>query len=423
MAPKSPASPVPRSLPDPLDHFPSSRAGMSSHSVLVQATAALLAAAAGAAATTAAGLDGALARESLAGVGIYGAFADFVGALVASGIIAGLVALWQRANRKPAAYAASAADAAADEPKQSGPLWQYCGGICGAIYVSCAVLGSPLGGFSVLFAAAVAGQLVVGAILDCFFAVGGAQSRIDAWKIGALAFTVLGAILSAVGALLSDNGTITAANAAIGAVLGLIAGTAVALQTVANTRLSERLNSSATVTFFSIGLGFVVTLIVCIIVTFASEGGASATVEQIDATRSSPALWLGGIGSVCAVSAGAALPPFVGVAGFSVALVAGQLATSLGLDAGGVLGGSGSVDAWRIVGAIIVFIGAACAQTSNPFVRSKPNDVQVDSKSEEARQGAAAIEVAPRSEASDVILATTSSAASHKEVAPVDAEP
>lgn len=398
---------------------------MSSHSVLVQATAALLAAGAGAAATTAAGLDGALARESLAGVGIYGAFADFIGAVVASGIIAGLVALWQRANQNPSAEgAAPSLDSSDDKPQQSGPLWQYGGGVCGAIYVSCAVLGSPLGGFSVLFAAAVAGQLVVGAILDCFFAVGGAQSRIDAWKIVALATTVLGAILSAVGALLSDNGTITAANAAIGAVLGLVAGTAVALQTVANTRLAERLNSSATVTFFSIALGFVITLIVCIIVTFATEGGAAATVEQIDASRSSPALWLGGIGSVCAVSAGATLPPFVGVAGFSVALVAGQLATSLGLDAGGVLGGSGSVDAWRIVGAIIVLIGAACAQTSNPFVsRATPSGIQADSKQAGAIPGHDVIDFAQASDSSDVVLASASSAASGKQQEAVASEP
>ncbi|KAA0150523.1 hypothetical protein FNF31_07005 [Cafeteria roenbergensis] len=398
---------------------------MSSHSVLVQATAALLAAFAGAAATTAAGLDGALARESLAGVGIYGAFADFVGAVVASGIIAGLVALWQRANKQqPAEASAAEVPSSDDEPQQSGPLWQYCGGVCGAIYVSCAVLGSPLGGFSVLFAAAVAGQLVVGAILDCFFAVGGAQSRIDTWKIGALAVTVLGAILSAVGALLSDDGTITAANAAIGAVLGLVAGTAVALQTVANTRLAERLNSSATVTFFSISLGFVITLIVCIIVTFATEGGAAATVEQIDASRSSPALWLGGIGSVCAVSAGATLPPFVGVAGFSVALVAGQLATSLGLDAGGVLGGSGSVDAWRIVGAVIVFVGAACAQTSNPFAgNAAASGVQSDPKRDGGIPGHDVIDFAPASDSSDIVLASASSPSSGKNQGPVAAEP
>jgi len=322
------------------------------------AGAAVITAATGAALAVAAGLDGALALAAFSGIGMFGAMMDFVAGVASTAIIVCL--MWLLRRGAPAGAAATSTSPCCR------PVWHYVGGLCGATYVACAVLGSPLGGFSVLFAAAVAGQLVAGAVLDHLCGIGGERSRVDCWKVCALSVTVAGAVLSAVGALISGGGA-SAGGTALGACLGLIGGVAIAVQTTANTRLAARMGSSVLASLVSLSIGAVATFLVCVVVTLTMPRGPGPTLEGLTPSAAPWWMWIGGLGSTMAVIAGAELPPFIGVSGFSVALVAGQLAMSLILDATGTLGGAGAVGGLRVVGVVLVFLGATAAQFANPF--------------------------------------------------------
>jgi bacterial/archaeal transporter family-2 protein len=66
------------------------------------------------------------------------------------------------------------------------PKWQLIGGLLGALYVFIMVLVVPKIGVTASFIAVIAGQLIIGAIIDHFGLFGGKQVPLDLKKILAI---------------------------------------------------------------------------------------------------------------------------------------------------------------------------------------------------------------------------------------------
>jgi transporter family-2 protein len=66
------------------------------------------------------------------------------------------------------------------------PKWQLIGGLLGAFYVIVTVLVIPKIGVAPAFVAIIAGQLIIGAVIDHFGLFGGNRIPIDAKKVTAI---------------------------------------------------------------------------------------------------------------------------------------------------------------------------------------------------------------------------------------------
>jgi bacterial/archaeal transporter family-2 protein len=66
------------------------------------------------------------------------------------------------------------------------PKWQLIGGLLGAFYVIVTVLVIPKIGVAPAFVAIIAGQLIIGAVIDHFGLFGGNRIPIDAKKMAAI---------------------------------------------------------------------------------------------------------------------------------------------------------------------------------------------------------------------------------------------
>lgn len=238
------------------------------------------------------------------------------------------------------------------------------------------MLGSAPAGFVVVFGAFIASQLVVAAIVDECCSVTHGRSKLTARKCAGLAIVLAGAAFGIIGPLTQTGASPDGpdgADVALGACLGLLGGVALIGQTMLNTQLAARLHSVPLTTMTSLAVALFVTTVVCTLVTFATPGGPDATIGSIAPGEADPVLWLGGIGTVLIVASGAIVPAVVGVTGFSVALIAGQLLMSILLDVSGALGGTGVVSAWVIASTVTVFVGAAVIQVPGTCSRAEPN--------------------------------------------------
>lgn len=62
----------------------------------------------------------------------------------------------------------------------AGPWWLWIGGISGTVFVTAGITVAPLVGFAYFFVAAIAGQLLCGALIDHFGLFGATVRPIDA---------------------------------------------------------------------------------------------------------------------------------------------------------------------------------------------------------------------------------------------------
>lgn len=69
---------------------------------------------------------------------------------------------------------------------QSVPKWQLIGGLLGAFYVTVMILVVPKIGVATTLVAVIAGQIIIGAIIDHFGLFGGVKISIDVKKITAI---------------------------------------------------------------------------------------------------------------------------------------------------------------------------------------------------------------------------------------------
>lgn len=115
-----------------------------------------------------------------AGLGsvINGAFVSFVFGTIALGIVAMLL------HVKPESQAV-----------RSIPWWGWIGGLYGCVFVTSIAWGIPKLGVATTMTLVVAGQLILGVILDHFGALGTPSQPISFARMGGIALIVGGALL------------------------------------------------------------------------------------------------------------------------------------------------------------------------------------------------------------------------------------
>jgi bacterial/archaeal transporter family-2 protein len=76
-------------------------------------------------------------------------------------------------------------------------FWMWFGGLCGSFYVWTTIMSGPKIGAALAVSLAIAGQLVVAALLDHTGALGFPQHSLSTLKLCGIAFVILGVLLVA----------------------------------------------------------------------------------------------------------------------------------------------------------------------------------------------------------------------------------
>lgn len=136
----------------------------------------------------------------------------------------------------------------------------------------------------------------------------------------------------------------------------LLAGAAVPFQAGANATLGRLLGHPLWATLVSLGIS----LVLVIPVMLASK----VPVPMVGALLKGPWwIWIGGVGGVIYITAALLLSPKVGAASFIVAVIAGQMATSLIIDHFGLMGfAARPVSFVRVAGLLLIVAGLAVTQ-------------------------------------------------------------
>lgn len=138
---------------------------------------------------------------------------------------------------------------------------------------------------------------------------------------------------------------------AAGVALAAGVGVLLPLQALINARLGQATEGALFASFVSFLVGTLV-LALALLATRTSMPG----VRTLAALP--PWMWAGGLIGALFVLCATLLVPKLGAAGLICLVVGGQLAGSLLFDHFGVLGAVRPVDAWRILGAVLVAAGA-----------------------------------------------------------------
>lgn len=150
-------------------------------------------------------------------------------------------------------------------------------------------------------------------------------------------------------------------------VVSLVVGLVVAFQSRINGELGDRLGSGIQAAWWSIGTGLVLLIVLALIVPDFRAGLARLARAARPAAPGEPASlrwWflLGGVGGVVIVSSQGMVVPALGVAIFTVAVVAGQTGSSLAGDAVGLApGGPRAITASRVAATLLATLGVCVA--------------------------------------------------------------
>lgn len=223
--------------------------------------------------------------------------------------------------------------------------WQCTGGVCGAIVVVSQGLAVGTLGVAIFTIAIVGGQSVTSLAVD--------RAGIGPSGPQPLAGTrVAGAALTVVAVGVAVAGQITAPSALALAVLPVIAGAASAWQQAVNGRVRQSTGSAATATLINFVVGVACLVVVCA-VDLAVRGRPAGSL---------PTRWweyLGGILSVVFVVIAAAVVRHTGVLLLSLAMIAGQLASAVVIDA--VVPGGTRPDGYTLAGVVLTMVAVAVA--------------------------------------------------------------
>jgi transporter family-2 protein len=75
------------------------------------------------------------------------------------------------------------------------PWWAWCGGLCGAVFVSGAAYAAPKLGVATLLTLGVASQLLMAVALDHYGAFGLARQGVTIGRLAGIALVIVGAVL------------------------------------------------------------------------------------------------------------------------------------------------------------------------------------------------------------------------------------
>ncbi|MBK5922643.1 DMT family transporter [Rhodovulum sulfidophilum] len=139
-------------------------------------------------------------------------------------------------------------------------------------------------------------------------------------------------------------------------VFAVFAGAAVPFQGGANAALGRALGHPlwATLASLAVSVLCIVPILMALRVPLPSLGGLAGQPKWI---------WIGGIAGAVYVTSAILLMPKLGAASFMIAVIAGQVVAALLIDwIGGVGLASRPIDASRLVGTVLVLIGAVVVQ-------------------------------------------------------------
>ena len=137
--------------------------------------------------------------------------------------------------------------------------------------------------------------------------------------------------------------------------VAFVGGAVFGLQTRVNGELADRVGSALWAALISFGSGLVVLLVVVAAVPRLRQAAARAIRDRLPWWT-----YLGGLVGGAVVALSAVAVPLVGVATFTVGIVAGQAVGGLVVDRVGLgPGGSKPVSAWRIAGAAVAIVAVA----------------------------------------------------------------
>lgn len=75
------------------------------------------------------------------------------------------------------------------------PLWAWCGGLIGALFVMSAILAGPKIGSATFFAMIITGQLLASVVLDHFGVLGFPHNPINFWRVAGVMMLIGGAVI------------------------------------------------------------------------------------------------------------------------------------------------------------------------------------------------------------------------------------
>ncbi|WP_294568914.1 DMT family transporter [uncultured Arthrobacter sp.] len=228
---------------------------------------------------------------------------------------------------------------------QSGalPWWTLLGGAVGSTFVVSQGLVAAMLGTALFTVAAVAGQVVGGLVLDRIgVGPGGSQAVTTRRLVGTL--LCLAAVALSVSAKLESDIALWVI------ALPLVGGAALAWQQATNGRVRASTQSVLVATLVNFIAGTV--LVTAVAVTHGLVSGFPT------AFPTDPWLYLGGVSAIIFVAATAALVHRTGVLLLGLAIIAGQLITSLVID---FFSEGGAVDGLTLAGTVLALIAVLIA--------------------------------------------------------------
>mmetsp|Transcript_6880 Transcript_6880/g.13708 ORF Transcript_6880/g.13708 Transcript_6880/m.13708 type:complete len:374 (-) Transcript_6880:202-1323(-) len=248
------------------------------------------------------------------------------------------------------------------KPRDQGPnprplyWWLWCaGGLIGVYYVVSATFLGPKLGFGLFFASVIAGQLICSILVDHFAFLDLTKKPATVWRIGSMLVVFAGAIMAIVDKI--DAGQVDVGRTVGYVIVSFIAGCGMTIQAPINSAFTIR---RGTLPHRTALLSFSVGTVMVILIWGVSVGVIGGGLSQVHTDETVWWMYLGGVLGVVYVVAAIALAPILGIAWFFIAVIAGQLLMSLFIDSFGLFNSTKiRISALRIVGVVLVFVGAA----------------------------------------------------------------
>lgn len=229
------------------------------------------------------------------------------------------------------------------------PLWEFLGGLSGAVSVCLTVIATPVLGVALELTMFMLGQLLMGMLVDEFGLFGSAAIAIASLRLLGCLIVICGIICICQG----RKGTTTQAAAPSQhlvryALIAFASGVFSAIQSPLNAALAK----SAGVFGASL-INFIVGAICLLVVTLIVQKGKLHSVKGI-----APWKLIGGIYGVIYTIANVVATPIIGVGMMMACMMLGQLAGGMVVDTYGLMEAQKvKVDRWRIIGVVTIAVG------------------------------------------------------------------
>lgn len=232
---------------------------------------------------------------------------------------------------------------------RNAPLWAWLSGLAGAFYVTSTILVTPAVGLTVVSASTIAGQLASALLVDNFGWLGFERRAINPVRV------IGGAALLAAVLLVVRGGTQSNPQWPLAGV-SFLGGAALTVGLgMSNTfRLYVRVPVAATLLNFAVGAVALLAL---------TLSGIFGTPDPQGLAQTPWWGWLGGLLGAVYVTALIIASPVIGASLTSAAVIAGQLAVALALDAWGLFGlATHPITPLRLVGLVVLAAGVWAVQ-------------------------------------------------------------